>query len=615
MTTLTYFGTPNFNEKEVTGRIVTWTTGQTQDVDDSVADLLLNVGGFVESETPISSNNSLFSLPSGDAINDVGINRLYWGPCTGRSSLPKASSVPKYTYGYVGQILVEGGKKFRGVVALIHGVQERMKAIAEGTTNGYGDFKASLIYNGKVYPGYVVDTVNRFWEVTSRGVSVDTSRRIGRCMYGDVMSFEFDLGDDYIPAGAEVFYKIAGVQVGHNDSGAFAPGQFMCYGNRVRGRDVFAYGTTGLSAGNYDTWLADVDTVTVPTSLAGQAGNFIGFSFHSLLALTTKPTKAVAGDSRNHGPSNEATGNSDQGFDLYGLTGEICNIVGTDYGCSNCGMQTEKFTDITLNPTTSYIGRKKLFEMCTDGTNAYVYNDMGDAPFTGELTTVAAYQSNFDILRTVLPRMRTWALSTVSPSVTSINYITDYQTQNSIRDPRTVGLINGAIRSGAIVGADSFYDPASAVSETEDGFTVLVPADAKTVNTGTGTITVSAATGSLPAITTLSLTAAPFTKRMEGYYISIVGAGSSGGVLRAQIQYVNTTDVRLIVRNSEDNPIAITASMLNGGSSPLALTMSTNIAYIGAENLTVDSATSGAIHFNTRGYRLMRQYNKAMGLV
>lgn len=37
MKTLTYYGAANFNEYLVTGRVVTWTTGQTQSMDDSIA--------------------------------------------------------------------------------------------------------------------------------------------------------------------------------------------------------------------------------------------------------------------------------------------------------------------------------------------------------------------------------------------------------------------------------------------------------------------------------------------------------------------------------------------------------------------------------------------------
>lgn len=51
MKTLTYMGTPNFNEYPVTGRVVTWTYGQTQSVDDGIATTLLAANAFFQQES------------------------------------------------------------------------------------------------------------------------------------------------------------------------------------------------------------------------------------------------------------------------------------------------------------------------------------------------------------------------------------------------------------------------------------------------------------------------------------------------------------------------------------------------------------------------------------
>lgn len=545
-----------------------------------------------------------------------GLVTEYWGPCTGRSSLPKASGSWKYTYGYVGQFITKGGNKFRGVVALIFGPAERMRAIAEGTTNGFGDIKASLIWNGVAYPGVVVDSVNRFFDVEQPALTVGGDPRIGRCPYGNILSMEFDLGDVQIPDNALVFYKIASSQTPHNDATAVGAGQYMVYGSRVLGQDVFAYAVNTLSAPNWASWLADVDSPTPPASLPGQNGNFIGMMFHSLYSLTTERSEVVLGDSRNHGPSNEATANYDIGLDAYGLTGEIPNIIGMDRGLANVAIQTEKITDITTTffPN-GFIGRGKISRMCTDGSCAYGYNDLGDSPFSSELTVVSAYQSNFDVIRnSILPSIVKWKLSTIAPAVSSTDYITTVANQNPLRSPTLVEALNGAIRKNIILGAQGYYDPAAAVGPRALGFIMEVPPGAKTVNTGTGTITVNAATGSLPAITTLDVSIAnTFTKDMEGYYGVIPGVGASAGVLRFQIQWVDGDTCRMIVRDSEGAALPILASMLNGNVTTLAVTFSANPLYIGAEELTADSPTA-AIHANVRSYRRMRRYNKAMGL-
>lgn len=73
MKTLTYYGTPNFNEKEVTGRIVTWTKGQTQNVDDDVATKLISFSTNFVIATPDSSwfPDAPFSLDSNNKITSI----------------------------------------------------------------------------------------------------------------------------------------------------------------------------------------------------------------------------------------------------------------------------------------------------------------------------------------------------------------------------------------------------------------------------------------------------------------------------------------------------------------------------------------------------------------
>lgn len=527
---------------------------------------------------------------------------LYWGPATGKSALPKAAGIGKYFYGDVSTVLVNGATgKMRGTLALCYGVGENMKAINSGATNGYGDAKASLIIDGVAYPGIVVDTLDKDYAVLTSANAVGGDPRIGRCPFGDVLTFEFDFGSKYIPPGSMVRYKLVCAETPHNDSGGgtIGAGQYIFYSAQNKSKDVFARATT-LTAPQLASWYAAVDTVATDTvtELPGATIGQVGIRFFNLFAETTNPTIAVPGDSKEHGQDDGTTVNYDTGLDIYGLNGETSNILGYDYGIANLGMQTEKASDIT--DASKYSCRKKLGSMCTNGVWGYFYNDIGQGGAWGEETNVlATAKAVYDtITSTYFPHIKSWIMKTISPSVTSSDYLTSLTGQTPIYSSRITNILNGGMRRG-LFGNAGFIDAEAAVTPNLGSGIIEVPSNAVVINTGTGTITVNAASGTTPATTILNTSASVFKREHNGMNIVIPGMGASAGVLRAQMQYIDGTNARLIIRRSMDAPLAIPASFLNSAS-PMAITFSANNLYIGAEDL-IETSGSSYIHFGRKG--------------
>lgn len=532
----------------------------------------------------------------------------HWGPATGKSNLPKVAGTFNYLFGDCENILVNGANgKIRATAALIHGVGENMRAINNGFTNGFGDFKAAVIVNGVSYPGVVVDTLDKDYAVLTAANMVNGNPRIGRCSYGDVLTFEFDINGQYLPPGSAVRYKLTGVQTAHNDNGGgtFGVNQFMSYNAQNKSNDVFVRNTNGSSVtpANWQAWLDAVDTVDPTTTLPGGTTGQVGIRFFNLYTETTNPTFAVPGDSKEHGQDDGSTSNYDPGLDIYGLNGETANILGYQYGIANLGMQTEKGSDIT--DISKYGGRAKLAKMCTNGVWGYFYNDIGlGGAWAEETNVLAAAQSVFNTVTALIPHIKNWIMKTITPSVTSGDYLTSYSAQNPIYNPRITNILNGAMRRG-LFGNAGFIDAEFCVTPAQGSGLIEIPSNTVVVNSGTGSITVNAASGTTPATTILNASTAPFKREHNNMHIVIPGVGSSGGVLRAQMQYIDASNARLIIRRSGDAPLAIPQSFLNSAS-PMALTFSTNNLYIGAEDL-IETSGSSYIHFGRRGERLMGQ--------
>lgn len=553
---------------------------------------------------------------------DIGVPNKYWGPASCRSAMPKTSGSRRILFGWVTRKLITGGSKIRATVSMIAGSYESVKAIANGTQNGYGDCYMAIIYNGISYPAKVVDSIDRFGTVMTPANIINNDDRWGRAPFGDILTFESDLGNVFVPDNAEIVVAIMCEQTPHNDSSQSLPGQYMVYSNRIMGKDYYG-GVTALTASEKQQWMDIINSGVKPSTLPG-SNLYTGFGFdvHNVYTLTDKPTCGIIGDSKNHGASNEASTVADFDLDAYGANGELNNILGQDYGTSNTAIITEQGTQLVVNASKgSFDGRSKLIRMTSHGFYALGWNDLTLTGWTNELTIVSSYQAVFDWIRNRIPQIKLWFNSTLSPAVNSSDYLTSYENQTPTRPFGPLRVLHGTIRRGAIVGSSGYVDPAAAVAPAfnENSLLVAIPANARKINTGTATINLVDATSSTPELTRLEIVGlTPFTFLDDTSNFVIPGVGAGGSTLRGQILYEANNRVRLILRNSEDNPVRIPASSLNGGATSMNIDLTQTPLFIGAEDQTGDQPTTSPfsyIHFGSRGYRNMRTFNRARGYI
>lgn len=521
--------------------------------------------------------------------------RPYWGPITGRSALPKSQGTWVWQYGEREFVINQRANKCGIVYAFVSARGERMKASAPGTTNGFGRVYASVQVvggDGTVYPAYY------------------NGARIGECAYGDVMEMSVQF-DRYFPEGTKLLVKNRVFQQAHNDATMANANQLMLYFQYKRGIEYMGRANSSLSAADQDAWAAMVDAAGSSNgTLSGATFGTIGFAPFNLVGYTTKPTWWVCGDSREQGSADDgSTANVAYGLDDYGVSGQTCRRLGRKYGVMNCAFISEQYADIQA--VTNLFGRRKLELYCSHRNFEMGINDFGaGGDFNGvaEDALVSAYNTSKGRVEGLLlsGKKPTW-VSTIYPSTTSTDfYITT--TNQTVNQGVQLRTLNPAIRLGQC-GNDGYFDGGSGIQTSIDSQLIKVPANARSVNTGTGTITVSAASGGTPAITTYVHSASIFTPDDHYRNIVIAAAGASGAALKAQMKYVNATTVRLVQRGSNGMDFQIVAAQLNGGVSPLATTASTNILYIQAEQYVT------GIHAVFEGEEEMAQFDIKQGLV
>lgn len=520
----------------------------------------------------------------------------YWGPITGRSSLPKSQGTWCWQYGER-ELVINQRQNFVGVVySFVSGRGERMKAIANGTTNGYGEVYASVEVvggDGTVYPLYL------------------NGSRLGRCAYGDVMEMRADFGGRYFPAGTRFRVKNRVFQQAHNDSGATNANQFMLYFQYRRGAEWMGRANASLSVNDQAAWAAQVDAPGSSNgTLSGCTFGTIGFVPFGMVGFTTEPTFWVCGDSREHGSADDgSTANVAYGLDAYGVSGQTCRRLGREYGVFNCGFISEQYADI--QSVSNLFGRRKLEAYCSHRVFEMGINDFGSGgDFNGvaEDALVATYIASKARVEGLLltGKKPTW-VSTIYPSTTSTDYYIT-TTNQSVNQGLQLRTLNPAIRGGR-VGNDGYFDGASGIQTSIDSQIIKVPSGARSVNTGTGNIAEVAATGGTPLLMTYTHSASIFTPEDHNRNIVIAAAGTGGAALKAQMKYVSGTVVRLVQRGSNGEDFPIVRAQINGGGASYATTASTNILYIQAEQWVT------GIHATFEGEDEMAQYDIRQGLV
>lgn len=566
---------------------------------------------------------SMFNSPFNQFKNvstESDVKKPYWGPCTATSALLKSMGGRPVVFGQHSVVSETGGNKFRGTLAMITGVGEVVQGLSQAT-NGFADWYVTLIYKGVAYRGYPVDTLDVDGEViaTANALSANSAR----AYFGDIGTMEFDLGNVYAPDETEFMYKICARQTSHTD-GSLA-GQFMMASAGNQGKDLML-ASVPITDAQWVTWVANTAS-PIPNVVADfpttNAAQDVGIRLHNLYAVTTKRTVASMGDSKRQGGQNESglwLDHTDKP-----MFGEGSNMYGPYYvGVSNLGYAGEAVSNFGVTAFVGqkekcFAGRAKLARMCTDVDYGYGYNSLTlSSNWQGETTCLAEYQAEFDWIKAQCPKIKRWFPSTITPSFTSTDFMTTLANSPPNRNPKILAIINGAIRKGLVKGMNGFSDPAAAVCAHPQTLAPKIPPRARVINTGTATITVAAATGSFPAITTMDVSGAnTFTFEDEGAYFVIPGMGLSAGILRGQFQHVDGDTMRLIQRNSEDAPTAIRANQLNGSVTTLNINFVTNPMYVFAEHYFSDTPAAGGqyLHYGDRAYDEMRKYNASMGLI
>ncbi|MDT7849925.1 hypothetical protein Q9292_09905 [Methylophilus sp. VKM B-3414] len=543
-----------------------------------------------------------------------------WRVIGQESSMPKAAGTWRLLGSKNTRVMTHRLNKVLFSHSFQFGVGESMKAVNAGTTNGNGLVHASLIHNGVAYPTYVAklvgvdDNGNAIMEkVNLRDATADYG---SACYLIAELPYFLEPGDSYVES-------VMCYQNAHNDSGAGATlaGQFMNYTNKTRGKDKFYRhnSTDPVVIEAWKTWADSADLDAVPTGAVTvtingvvTADQPIGWKAHSVIGWVDASTVSVfsAGDSREHGQDNGATSTTDPGLDIYGNNGEASHIF---RNICNVGIQTEKAGDIT---DASKFKRSEFSVFCNVGLFGYGINDLNQAgsAITKENTSVSTYKQLVDAIKSYVKPFNVWLCKTISPSVTSSNYLIDIAGQ-SPQVATAIRRINGAIRRG-LVGNDGYVEVHNAVAPSPDACIYKVLPQSRMVNTGTLTLSSVAATTD-DAAYILATASSNIFNRDDNFLKGVIKGIATGSAIPATdlkflMEYISAAQVKVWLRGTKDNPVPYPTSWING-SLPLVVTLSANPLYIGADHYC-DSSNTGYIHLSPEGEEQVTIANRQLDL-
>lgn len=550
-------------------------------------------------------------------------DKYAWRYIGQESSMPKAQGTWRLLGSKNTRIVNVATNKILFPHPFLYGVKENMKKINDGYTNGNGLVHGSVIHKGVAYPTYkaIFDGLDKNRNAIMRKVNErDSTADYGKiCYLIAELPYTIEAGDSYVES-------VMCYQNAHNDTGGGTTGanQFMVSQNKTRGKDKF-YRSSSSSQADIDAWKAwadspDLDAVpqnAFTTTLNGvtTADLQIGWKAQGAIAwvLADTPSPFCAGDSKNHGQDNGGSANSDPDVNIYGANGEAAKIW---ENVCNVGMQTEKGGDIT---DVSHYQRGELSAFCNIGDFDYVENDLGVAgsAITKENTCVAAYTSIFQGFKQFLVKsFDVWVCRTVSPNVSSSDYLTSISGQ-SPSGATVRRRINGAIRRG-IPGNDGYIEGHNGVTPSPDACIFKILPQSRVINTGTLTLSSVAADTDNAAyiLGTLSGSSGQFNRDDNFLKDVLKGIATASAIpptdMKFLMEYISSTTIKIWLRGSKDNPLPYPSSWING-TLPLAVTLSTNPLYIGADHYC-DSSGTTYIHLAPEGEEANAMLNHQLGL-
>jgi len=499
-----------------------------------------------------------------------------------------------------------------------------MKQINDGYTNGSGMAHGGLIHNGVnhlAFAGQLVGLDKRGNPVMRKLTDRDATAAYGKICYLMVeLPYEIEAGDTAVES-------VMSFQNPHNDTGGgtTGSGQFMSYNNKTRGTDKF-YRSSSSSPADIQAWKdwadsADVDAVPVGAATGTLSNGVvsadlqIGWKAQGLIAWVPEDIDSVfdAGDSKNMGQDNGNTGNTDPDIDIYGANGEGTHIWAH---VSNVGIQTEKGGDIV---SLNNYQRGELSVFCTIGCFSYLENDLGVAgsAITKENTCCAAYKTLFQNFKQFVRKpFNVWACRTVSPNVQSGDYLTSLSGQNP-QGATARRRINGYIRRGG-PGNDIYVEGHNGVAPSPDACIFKVLPQSRVINTGTLTLSSVAATTDDAAyiLGTLSGSSGAFARDDNFLKNVLKGMATAGATpptdMKFLMEYISATTIKIWLRGTKDNPLPYPSTWINGAL-PLAVTLSANPLYVGADHFC-DSSGTTYIHLSPEGEDENAAYNRSRGL-
>lgn len=586
-------------------------------------------------ENSLGINRGLYGASFGNSLTSSVINTLLsegaavsvgtdaynaedeynaWRYVGQESSLPKAAGTWRLLGCKNERVVPYRTNRFILPQAFIFGVGENMKAINEGATNGSGLVHGSIIHKGVAYPTYAAKLLGV--DKNQNAIMQTLTDRDAIGAYGGWCYLIVEL-PYYVEAGDTIYESLMCFQTAHNDTGpgAFGATQFMSYNNKTRGADKFyrhnASDATTIQA--WKDWADSADLAAVPTGANGGADQQIGWKSHGLIAWVDAAEWSVfdTGDSRDHGQDSGGSSNTDPDIDLYGANGESSHVY---QNVGNVAIQTEKGADIN---DVSKFQRAIAAIFCNIGSMGYGINDLSVAgsAITKENTCVAAYAALLETIKSFIPKtLDVWICKTIAPSVVTSDYLTSLSGQA----PQVVipmRRINGAIRRG-LVGNDGYIECHNSVSPSPDAGIYKVLPQSRVINTGTLTLSSVAATTD-DAAYILGTASASIFNRDDNFLKGVLkGIATASAIpptdLKFLIEYISATTIKLWLRGSKDNPVPYPTSWING-SLPLAVTLSANPLYIGADHYC-DAAGTSYIHKSPEGEDADTEYNRSRGL-
>ena len=409
-------------------------------------------------------------------------------------------------------------------------------------------------------------------------------------------------------------------------------GQYMCYFQRPRG-DVaipysgdrfFRYVDNAITDEEIIAFSNDVgDTV----SYKGASADYIGWRPFLIAAPHTGAAYALGADSRDQGSTTTNTSAGDDGQDVSGIMGEAPRTLGRKYSLVNCGIQTESFyLCMTTNGglANTYKARTKALRYARDSMFGYGINEFPtNAEFNVEITAKAAYKAMHDAWLALFPTPpRRRGCKTIGPNTPTTDFMITTGNQTVSQNQKVIlNIVNGAQRRGEMSN-NFFIETMNAICTAPNSGELKVHPRSRLLTTGNALIRSSGATATTPATLELVIDNAPFTRADDGLTFVWVNKGTGPSNLVAQLQYVSTSVMRIVVNGSADFeyfplPTSRLASPLDPNNTGSNITQIASTA-LGAGNAGIYIGAlhyGGDIHRNWRGEEEIANYNWTHNLV